>query len=94
MQNIDSESWQKSFDEFAELDLSAIHNPKDQRIESLNESDVNDILIKMGKKTKKDQLDCGACGYESCVEHAIAIKRDLLKLRCACLIQSKNFTNR
>jgi nitrogen-specific signal transduction histidine kinase/iron only hydrogenase large subunit-like protein len=80
MQNIDSESWQKSFDEFAELDLSAIHNPKDQRIESLNESDVNDILIKMGKKTKKDQLDCGACGYESCVEHAIAIKKGLAEV--------------
>ncbi len=80
MQNIDSESWQKSFDEFAELDLSAIHNPKDQRIESLNENDVNDILIKMGKKTKKDQLDCGACGYESCVEHAIAIKKGLAEV--------------
>ena len=80
MQNIDSESWQKSFDEFAELDLSAIHNPKDQLIESLNESDVNDILIKMGKKTKKDQLDCGACGYESCVEHAIAIKKGLAEV--------------
>jgi nitrogen-specific signal transduction histidine kinase/iron only hydrogenase large subunit-like protein len=80
MQNIDSESWQKSFDEFAELDLSAIHNAKDQRIESLNENDVNDILIKMGKKTKKDQLDCGACGYESCVEHAIAIKKGLAEV--------------
>jgi nitrogen-specific signal transduction histidine kinase/iron only hydrogenase large subunit-like protein len=80
MQNIDSESWQKSFDEFAELDLSARHNPKDQRIESLDENDVKDILIKMGKKTNKDQLDCGACGYESCIEHAIAIKKGLAEV--------------
>jgi signal transduction histidine kinase len=29
----------------------------------------------MGKRTKKDQLDCGACGYETCIEHAIAIKK-------------------
>ncbi len=80
MQNIDSESWQKSFDEFIDLDLSVRHRPKDQRIETLNENDVNDILIKMGKKTKKDQLDCGACGYESCVEHAIAIKKGLAEV--------------
>ncbi len=80
MQNIDSESWQKSFDEYAELDLSIRHKPQDHGIETLNENDVNEILIKMGKKTKKDQLDCGACGYESCVEHAIAIKKGLAEV--------------
>ena len=80
MQHMDSESWQKSFDEFAELDLSIRHKPEDHGIETLNENDVNDILIKMGKKTKKDQLDCGACGYESCVEHAIAIKKGLAEV--------------
>ena len=80
MKNIDSENWQKSFDEFAEMDLSIRHKPEDPWIETMNEDDVNDILIKMGKKTKKDQLDCGACGYESCVEHAIAIKKGLAEV--------------
>jgi nitrogen-specific signal transduction histidine kinase len=80
MQNIDSGSWQKSFDEYSELDLSVRHRPDDHRIEALYENDVNDILIKMGKRTKKDQLDCGACGYESCVEHAIAIKKGLAEV--------------
>ena len=80
MKNIDSENWQKSFDEFDELDLSIRHKQEDPWIETLNENDVNDILIKMGKKTKKDQLDCGACGYESCVEHAIAIKKGLAEV--------------
>ena len=80
MKNIDTESWQKSFDEFAGIDLSIRYKPEDPLIETLNEDDVNDILIKMGKKTKKDQLDCGACGYESCVEHAIAIKKGLAEV--------------
>jgi len=80
MQNIDSDSWQKSFDEFAELDLSFRHKPEDRRIDIPDENDVNEVLIKMGKKTKKDQLDCGACGYESCVEHAIAIKKGLAEV--------------
>jgi len=80
MQNIDSESWQKLFDEFSELDLSIRHKSEVHRIDALSENDVNDILIKMGKKTKKDQLDCGACGYESCVEHAIAINKGLAEV--------------
>jgi nitrogen-specific signal transduction histidine kinase/NAD-dependent dihydropyrimidine dehydrogenase PreA subunit len=80
MKNIDSENWQKSFDEFAELDLTIRHRAEDPRIETLNADDVNDILVKMGKLTKKDQLDCGACGYESCVEHAIAIKKGLAEV--------------
>src|SRR5450756_1946925 len=80
MQNIDSDSWQKSFEEFAALDLSFRHKPEDHRIDVPDENDVNEVLIRMGKKTKKDQLDCGACGYESCVEHAIAIKKGLAEV--------------
>ena len=80
MQILDSESWQKSFDEFSELDLSFHHKAEDHMIDMMDEKDVNEVLIKMGKKTKKDQLDCGACGYESCVEHAIAIKKGLAEV--------------
>jgi iron only hydrogenase large subunit-like protein/nitrogen-specific signal transduction histidine kinase len=75
MQNLDQEAWQRSFDEFAELDLSVRYRPDEHRIEETLEYEVNEVLVKMGKKTKKDQLDCGACGYESCIEHAIAIKK-------------------
>jgi nitrogen-specific signal transduction histidine kinase/iron only hydrogenase large subunit-like protein len=80
MQNMDSDGWQKSFDEFSELDLSIRHKYANPMLETMNEDDVNDILNKMGKRTKKDQLDCGACGYESCVEHAIAIKKGLAEV--------------
>lgn len=80
MQNIDSLNWQKSFEEFSDLDLYVKHRPEDRRIDTLDENDVNEILIRMGKTTKKDQLDCGACGYENCVEHAIAIKKGLAEV--------------
>ncbi len=77
---IDSELWHKMFDEFEDLDLSIHFRPDDHRIEELDEKEVNEVLVKMGKKTKKDQLDCGACGYESCIEHAIAIKKGLAEV--------------
>jgi nitrogen-specific signal transduction histidine kinase/iron only hydrogenase large subunit-like protein len=80
MHEIDNEAWQNAFMEFSGLDLSVRHRPEDHRFELPEEKDVNDILISMGKKSKKDQLDCGACGYESCVEHAVAIKKGLAEV--------------
>jgi iron only hydrogenase large subunit-like protein/nitrogen-specific signal transduction histidine kinase len=80
MQELDNNAWQIAFGEFSSLDLSARHKAEDQRFELPEEKDVTDILISMGKKSKKDQLDCGACGYESCVEHAIAIKKGLAEV--------------
>ena len=80
MKEIDFDSWQKSFDGFTELDLSFRHKPEEHRVDLPEENEVNEVLISMGKRTKKDQLDCGACGYESCVEHAIAIKKGLAEV--------------
>lgn len=77
---IDSDIWQTAFDEFADLDLSIHFKPDDHRIEELDENEVNEVLVRMGKKTKKDQLDCGACGYESCIEHAISIKKGIAEV--------------
>ncbi|MFN8241456.1 MAG: [Fe-Fe] hydrogenase large subunit C-terminal domain-containing protein [Bacteroidales bacterium] len=80
MKNLDIDSWQNDLAVYSELDLAVRYKPEDRRIEVLGEDDVKDILASMGKKTRKDQLDCGACGYESCVEHAIAIKKGLAEI--------------
>ena len=80
MINLDTEAWQRAFDEFSSLDLSTRHRTEEHRLEVTEESQINEVLISMGKLTKKDQLDCGACGYESCVEHAIAIKKGLAEV--------------
>jgi two-component system NtrC family sensor kinase len=77
MATLDVARWNYEISEFSGIDLSARFYPEDHRVEDLHEDDVRDILVSMGKKTKKDQLDCGACGYESCLEHAIAIKKGL-----------------
>ncbi|NLH01515.1 MAG: 4Fe-4S binding protein [Clostridiales bacterium] len=38
-----------------------------------NESQMDEILLKMGKKTPEYELNCGSCGYNSCREKAIAV---------------------
>jgi len=78
MTAFDSQEWQKNIQEYSKLDLSAKFYPEDHRVISADEEiDVSDILASMGKLTEKDHLNCGACGYETCVEHAIAIKKGL-----------------
>ncbi len=39
--------------------------------------DIQDILHHMGKYTPEDHLNCGACGYETCLEHARAVYEGL-----------------
>jgi iron only hydrogenase large subunit-like protein/nitrogen-specific signal transduction histidine kinase len=80
MNTLDMDSWQKAAERFGELDLSCHHKPEESRIDKLSENDVAEILAEIGKNEKKDQLDCGACGYETCIEHAIAIKKGLAEV--------------
>jgi len=78
MMEFDLQEWHKNIEEYSKLDLSAKFYPEDHRVISADEEiDVSDILASMGKLTEKDHLNCGACGYETCVEHAIAIKKGL-----------------
>ena len=38
-----------------------------------SESEINATLRQMGKLSKRDELNCGSCGYNTCREKAIAI---------------------
>jgi PAS domain S-box-containing protein len=39
--------------------------------------EMAEILERMGKFSQDDELDCGACGYSSCREKAIAVFNDM-----------------
>lgn len=40
---------------------------------SYTENQIQDVLNLLGKNTKQKELDCGACGYETCRAKAIAV---------------------
>jgi signal transduction histidine kinase/iron only hydrogenase large subunit-like protein len=56
-----------------EIDLNAWFYPDDKSMPIPSQDEIKGILERMGKATPADELNCGACGYESCREHAIAI---------------------
>ncbi|MGM0597553.1 MAG: [Fe-Fe] hydrogenase large subunit C-terminal domain-containing protein [Myxococcota bacterium] len=75
--NFDFELWQKNLAECQDLDFKVVYNKDDNRIDTPSESELEEILRAMGKNSPGDELNCGACGYETCREHAIAVYKGL-----------------
>jgi signal transduction histidine kinase/iron only hydrogenase large subunit-like protein len=77
MHEIDLDEVRRSNAEFADMDLNRRFSANDQRISVPSEQEMNEILLRMGKHSPGDELNCGACGYDTCREHAIAIYKGL-----------------
>lgn len=73
LKNIDNDKWQKDIKNFSNIDFSRQYIPLDRRIALPEESKIREALIAMNKTENKDMLNCGACGYDTCREHASAI---------------------
>ncbi|HPV04146.1 MAG TPA: [Fe-Fe] hydrogenase large subunit C-terminal domain-containing protein [Myxococcota bacterium] len=77
MTTFDPEKWVEDMYRYPDLDLSQTFKPEDRRMPTPSREEVNDILARLGKETAEDELNCGACGYDTCLEHAIAIFQGL-----------------
>ncbi len=56
-----------------ELNLSRTFRRREISISQPTEEELQAILRKMRKYSPKDQLNCGACGYNTCIEKAVAV---------------------
>ena len=57
----------------APVDTSAVFEDKYVPSLTFNEEDIDQVLHLMGKANFASQLNCGACGYNTCREKAIAV---------------------
>ena len=80
MSHLDKEQWEKDMEEFTGLDLTQKHKKEDRRMQFPSKEKIEDVLHNMGKNEAKDFLDCGACGYATCIEHATAIVQGLAEI--------------
>lgn len=55
------------------ISFEKIFQDKAPRDSMPNEAQIRDILAKIGKTKPEDELNCGACGYATCREKAIAV---------------------
>jgi len=57
--------------------LSRTFKPKSISFSPINDNQISEILLQMDKYSDKDRLNCGACGYSTCYDKAVAISRGL-----------------
>lgn len=77
LDNINFNSWNVVMDRCSGIDLKRTFAPSDMRLKAPSETEITRILERMGKFTLEDELNCGACGYDTCRNHAIAIYKGL-----------------
>ena len=77
MKHFDKQAWKENIEAYQDLDLSVRFQTHDKRISNPSREEVEKVLRSMGKYELKDHLNCGACGYDTCQEHAIAIVKGL-----------------
>ncbi len=69
--------WEDYVTRFRDMDYSAFFKTETAEKDAPAESEIKKVLEKMGKINQQDELNCGACGYPSCREHAAAIIKGL-----------------
>jgi two-component system NtrC family sensor kinase len=63
-----------SKEKYREINLSREHDADEQTLgDSATDEELEEILHRMGKFKPEDILNCGACGYEGCLDHARAV---------------------
>ncbi|MCB2195453.1 MAG: ATP-binding protein [Bacteroidetes bacterium] len=75
--SLNQKDWEKEIDKYIDINLEAKFKPKHKSLKFPDWKEVEKVLESMGKTDPKDHLNCGACGYESCEEHAMAIVQGL-----------------
>lgn len=64
----------------ADLDVSRSFEAKHVNLPSPRGGDIKKILQTTNKFTRKDELNCRACGYRSCREYAVAVFQGLANM--------------
>ncbi|HBF87486.1 MAG TPA: histidine kinase [Bacteroidales bacterium] len=77
LENLDEKSWEKSMLEFSNVCMFQKFEPVDRRLMKPEREQIDIVLQQMGKHSEKQHLNCGACGYDTCEEHAVAVVQGL-----------------
>ncbi len=77
LHDVDKIVWRGELYNSRNIDYTREFTANSERIPEPDEETIKAILAKTDKFSPKDELNCGACGYRTCREYAIAIAKDL-----------------
>ena len=73
LEKADPAQTQRDVEKYAGIDLSRKFTNRSTVLPTPNEGEISNILGQINKLKTENQLNCGACGYNTCRELAIAI---------------------
>ncbi len=76
VKELDAGKWEKMIEKHSGVDLSRTFKSDDQRLAHPSEKEIKEIMDDL-KKDFSEDTGCGACGYDSCRDFAIAIAKGL-----------------
>ncbi len=77
-------------------DFKCHYKATPQVVPSFSDASINDVLKTLGKYSQDDQLNCGACGYNTCKDKAVGVlegKADPLLCLPYALEQAKSMSH-
>ena len=77
LKHIDWQLWRQQMALLAQINMSRQYIPYEQQTPEPTSLQIEEIMHSLGKFKPEDELNCGACGYDTCLEHAIAIYHGL-----------------
>lgn len=77
MKQVDKKVWKSNIFNSRDMDFGRTFIKSSQKRPTPDETVINEILATFGIHNKNDELNCGACGYVTCREFAIAIAKGL-----------------
>jgi iron only hydrogenase large subunit-like protein/two-component sensor histidine kinase len=80
LNRLDRESWENNIEKYCNLDLRHEFKAQPLRTTGPTPDQIEEVLARFGKTSPTDHLNCGACGYETCVEHAIAVAEGIAEI--------------
>ncbi len=72
--------WAEQHAEYLDLDLTKTFTPLVRDEQPVPEEEIRAILARTGKHQPEDELNCRACGYESCRDKAVAVYRGIAEV--------------
>jgi len=78
--NADPAQTEKDVQQYTGMDLSRKFTPESIGLATPSDEDVRGVLEQMNRAKPEDQFNCGACGYNTCRELAIAVCQGLAEV--------------
>jgi Na+-translocating ferredoxin:NAD+ oxidoreductase RNF subunit RnfB len=89
LKNFDLKKWEQTLKKYQHLSMERDFTPDDQRLPVPSEEKVIEILKIIEKNEPGENLDCRACGYNTCRDFAAAVANGITRTDM-CIMHSLN----